>query len=256
MFSLSKQQHVVRLCVGKHCFFKTSSITMQTCRDVTEPIDRSYKADMPRPLVDTETIITVALEAMEEPSAGPLTARRLATRLKCSTRTLYQQMGKQEQLISALLNHYFVQKTPQLDPGLDWKGAIGTWSEAFRLAILARPNLSRHLSTENRPALIEFTRPLLAALIAAQLSESVAVEVCRSLVHVIVSLTLGELETQSHRYDETAIVGDHLTRLLSIDANAYERSPDGKTPPPVFLQSIQWLIGGIELQQQIQVART
>jgi AcrR family transcriptional regulator len=229
---------------------------MQTCRDATDSIDRSYKADMPRQLVDTETIITVALEAMEEPSEGPLTARRLATRLKCSTRTLYQQMGKQEQLISALLNHYFVQKAPQLDPSLDWKGAIGTWSKAFRLAILARPNLSRHLSTENRPALIEFTRPLLAALITAQLSEPVAVEVCRSLVHVIVSLTLGELETQSHRYDETAIVGDHLTRLLSIDANAYERSPDGKTPPPVFVQSIEWLIGGIELQQHIQVART
>lgn len=228
---------------------------MQICRASTDSIHRSYKVDMPRPLVDTETIITVALDAMEEPSAGPLTARRLATRLKCSTRTLYQQMGKQEQLISALLNHYFVQKTPQLDPNLDWKGAIDTWAKELRLAILARPNLSRHLSTENRPALIEFTRPLLAALIAAPLSEPVAVEVCRSLVHVIVSLTLGELETQSHRYDETAIVGDHLTRLLSNDANAYERSPDGKIPPPVFVQSIDWLIGGIEGQQQTRAER-
>lgn len=211
---------------------------------------------MPRPLVDTETIITVALEAMEEPSAGPLTARRLATRLKCSTRTLYQQMGKQEELISALLNHYFVRTAPELDSTLSWKDAIGAWASALRLAILERPNLSRHLSTDNRPALIEFTRPLLAALIASEFPEAVAVEVCRSLVHVIVSLTLGELETQAHRYDETAIEGDHLARLLSIDANAYERSPDGKTPPPVFMQSIQWLIGGIELQQQIQVART
>jgi hypothetical protein len=43
---------------------------------------------------------------------------------------------------------------------------------------------------------------------------------------------------------------------LSIDANAYERSPDGKMPPPVFLQSIHWLIGGIELQRQTQGART
>ena len=133
---------------------------MQISRASTDSIHRSYKVDMPRPLVDTETIITVALDAMEEPSAGPLTARRLATRLKCSTRTLYQQMGKQEQLISALPNHYFVQKTPQLDPNLDWKGAIDTWAKELRLAILARPNLSRHLSTENRPALIEFTRIL------------------------------------------------------------------------------------------------
>ncbi len=207
---------------------------------------------MPRPLVDTETIITVALDAMEESGAGPLTARRLATRLKCSTRTLYQQMGKQEALISALLNHYFVRETPQLDPGLNWKEAIGTWARALRLAILDRPNLSRHLSTENRPALIEFTRPLLVALIAAGLTEATAVAVCRSLVHVIVSLTLGELEMQSHRYDETEIAKDHPTSLLSTDANAYERSPDGKIPPPVFVQSIHWLIGGIELQQQTQ----
>jgi len=207
---------------------------------------------MPRPLVDTETIITVALDAMEDSGAGPLTARRLATRLKCSTRTLYQQMGKQEELISALLSHYFVQKTPELDANLDWKGAIGSWAKTLRLAILERPNLSRHLSTENRPALIEFTRPLLAALLAANFTEAVAVEVCRSLVHVTISLTLGEVETQSHRYDETAIPEDHLTGLLSIDANAYERSPDGKTPPPVFTQSIHWLIGGIELQRQTQ----
>ncbi|MDG1066043.1 MAG: hypothetical protein P8O91_07480 [Luminiphilus sp.] len=211
---------------------------------------------MPRPLVDTETIITVALDAMEDPREGPLTARRLATRLKCSTRTLYQQMGKQEALISALLNHYFVKKAPRVDSSLNWKDAIGAWAAALRLAILERPNLSRHLSTENRPALIEFTRPLLAALIASEFSEAVAVEVCRSLVHVIVSLTLGELETQTHRYDETAIEGDHLARLLSTDANAYERSPGGTTPPPVFLQSIAWLIGGIELQQQTQAAQT
>ena len=223
---------------------------MQISRASTDSIHRSYKVDMPRPLVDTETIISVALDAMEEPSAGPLTARRLATRLKCSTRTLYQQMGKQEALISALLNHYFVKKTPELDMHLDWKEAIGTWARGLRLAILERPNLSRHLSTENRPALIEFTRPLLVALIAAEFSEATAVAVCRSLVHVIVSLTLGELETQEHRYDESEIAVDHLTGLLSVDANAYERSPDGKIPPPVFVQSIDWLIGGIERQQQ------
>lgn len=204
---------------------------------------------MPRPLVDPQTIITVALDAMEDTAAGALTARGLATRLKCSTRTLYQQMGKQEELISALLNHYFVQKSPQLDPELSWQTAVHRWSGALRMAILERPNLSRHLSPENRPALIEFTRPLLTALTASGFQDAIAVEVCRSLVHVVVSLTLGELETQSHRYDESTYEGDHLAAMLTTDANALERSPDGKAPPPVFSQSIEWLVGGIERQQ-------
>jgi hypothetical protein len=211
---------------------------------------------MPRPLVDTETIITVALEAMEEPSAGPLTARRLATTVKVFYTDPVSTDGQAGRVDFCAAQPLLCQTAPELDSTLSWKDAIGAWASALRLAILERPNLSRHLSTDNRPALIEFTRPLLAALIASEFSEAVAVEVCRSLVHVIVSLTLGELETQAHRYDETAIEGDHLARLLSIDANAYERSPDGKTPPPVFMQSIQWLIGGIELQQQIQAART
>ncbi len=204
---------------------------------------------MARPLVDPETIINVALDAMEDSDSASLTARGLATRLKCSTRTLYQQMGNQEQLISALLNHYFVNKSPALNPQFSWQEAIHSWSQALRLALLERPKLSRHLSPENRPALIEFTRPLLMALRESGFDDGVAVEVCRSLVHVVVSLTLGELETQTHRYDESARGGDALAALLTTDANALERSPDGTAPPPVFVQTMHWLVGGIELQK-------
>ncbi len=215
--------------------------------------DESRNGDhrcMPRPLLDTETIITVALDAMEESDAGALTARGLATRLKCSTRTLYQQMGKQEELISALLNHYFVQKRPALQRGLDWQSTVYEWADALRLAILERPKLSRHLSPENRPALIEFTRPLLEALTEVGFDDSLSVEVCRSLVHVVISLTLGELETQSHRYEELTVSGDRFAHMLTDDANKLERSPDGKTPPPVFVQTIRWLVAGIECPQQ------
>ena len=205
---------------------------------------------MPKPLLDTQTILDVALELIEDPGPKAFSARRLAARLQCSTRTLYEQMGKRDQLIQALLDHHFVNSVPVLPAETAWPEQITLWSHSLRHAILARPGLAQHLTPENRPALIEFTRPLLERLIAEGFTGEKAVEVCRSAAYVVISLTLGEIATQSHRYLEPAASDNPLTHLLTVGANKTERSPDGTAPPAVFEQTLAWLVAGIAAERQ------
>ncbi|MGD2007641.1 MAG: TetR family transcriptional regulator [Cellvibrionales bacterium] len=200
---------------------------------------------MPKPSVDTQTILKAALELIEDPGPGAFSARRLAARLRCSTRTLYEQVGKQEDLIAALLNHHFVHSTPDLATDAPWQEQIDRWAHHLRDAILSRPQLAKHLTPENRPALIEFTKPLLETLVDQGFAAETGVEVCRSVAYVVISLTLGEVATQQHRYTEPTESDNPLTHLLMVGANQTERSPDGSAPPPVFEQTVRWLISGI-----------
>ncbi|MDC0362904.1 hypothetical protein OAN12_07685, partial [Halioglobus sp.] len=62
---------------------------------------------MAKPLLATDSIYDTALHLLDAEGVGALSARNLAGALKCSTRTLYQQVGKRETLISALVAHYF-----------------------------------------------------------------------------------------------------------------------------------------------------
>ena len=49
---------------------------------------------MAKPLLATDSIYDTALHLLEVEGVGALSARNLAAALKCSTRTLYQQVGK------------------------------------------------------------------------------------------------------------------------------------------------------------------
>ena len=58
---------------------------------------------MAKPLIPVDVIYEHALALIDAEGAEALNARRLAADLKCSTRTLYQQVGNREELIRALV---------------------------------------------------------------------------------------------------------------------------------------------------------
>jgi AcrR family transcriptional regulator len=64
---------------------------------------------MAKPLIPVEVIHEHALALVDAEGAQALNARRLASDLKCSTRTLYQQVGNREELIRALVGRHFSQ---------------------------------------------------------------------------------------------------------------------------------------------------
>ena len=64
---------------------------------------------MAKPLIPVDVIYEHALALIDAEGAQALNARRLAADLRCSTRTLYQQVGNREELIRALIGRHFSQ---------------------------------------------------------------------------------------------------------------------------------------------------
>lgn len=206
---------------------------------------------MPRPLLDSDTIYEAALGLIESGEPGALTARNLASTLRCSTRTLYKQVGKQEELITSLLDYYFRSKTPSFPAGQSWQNAILKWSCDLRQVILDRPNLAAHLTPENHAAIAGYTKPMLTFLIKAGFEPVAAADICKSLAHVVISLAHAEFATQKYptpaltdataRADVTALLYSRLAEDLS--------QPDPALPTPNFLRTVEWLVKGIEAHQ-------
>jgi AcrR family transcriptional regulator len=206
---------------------------------------------MPRPLLDSDTIYEAALGLIEGGETGALTARNLASTLRCSTRTLYKQVGKQEQLITSLLDYYFRSKTPSFPADQSWQTAILKWSCELREVILARPNLAAHLTPENHAAIAGYTKPMLTFLIKAGFDPVAAAEICKSLAHVVISLAHAEFATQKYPApalaDATAQAD--ITALLYSSLAEDQAQTDPALPTPNFLRTVEWLVKGIEAHQ-------
>ena len=206
---------------------------------------------MPRPLLDSGTIYEAALGLIEGGEPGALTARNLASTLRCSTRTLYKQVGKQEQLITSLLDYYFRSKTPSFPADQRWQTAILNWSCELREVILARPNLAAHLTPENHAAIAGYTKPMLTFLIKAGFDPVAAAEICKSLAHVVISLAHAEFATQKYPTpalaDATAQAD--ITALLYSSLAEDQAQTDPALPTPNFLRTVEWLVKGIEAHQ-------
>ena len=69
---------------------------------------------MAKPLISVDAIFTRALELLDAEGAGALNARRLAGELRCSTRTLYQQVGNREQFDSGVGEPAFLSAEAEL----------------------------------------------------------------------------------------------------------------------------------------------
>jgi len=201
---------------------------------------------MAKPLIQPEAIYEAALQLVQHPNAPTLTMRRLSHHLGCSSRTLYQQVGRQDDLIKGVLDHYLrTQAAPLVNTGR-WRETAYQWAISLRALLVAVPELTRQLSTANRQAIVEFTYPLYEAMLEAGLTPSTAVPACRSIVHVTTSLAIAEIETTTEPSvdqppDET------LSTYVALHeaANFYGVVPNTETVPETFEQTLTWLIAGI-----------
>ena len=92
---------------------------------------------MAKPLVAVETIYETALQVLENEGVEGLSARRLAATLGCSTRTLYQQVGKREELVRQLLDYQFANTSLEFRREAHWEEAAVSWANAMRAVLLA-----------------------------------------------------------------------------------------------------------------------
>ena len=148
---------------------------------------------VPRPLISAETIYEAALTLIEEGGIDALNMRNLTASLRCSTKTIYQQVGNREDLERGLIAYAFGQMSLQFTPGKTASKSITAFASTLRSALLADPGLAALMTTADRDAIVEYAVQLVDALKGHGLREHDAVEAAGIVNHVTLSMTLADI---------------------------------------------------------------
>ena len=174
---------------------------------------------MAKPLLSAEAIYDEALRVLATDGAAGLTFRNLSTRLRCSPKTLYRQVGNRDALVRGVVARAFVSIGLDFSTDMGWQDSVRTWCHALRSALTARPDLCSLMTTADRGVVIGYVVQLIPVLARHGFSHDDAVGACGILVHVTLSMTLADMA-----------------------------APGQWDDPEVFDTTIRWLINGMEAE--------
>jgi AcrR family transcriptional regulator len=182
---------------------------------------------MAKPLIPVEEIYGHALALIDAEGAQALNARRLAKDLKCSSRTLYQQVGNREELIRALVGRHFSQLQLDFHEYDTWETTALRWSLALHDALQAHPFLTELMTVDDRGAVTSYVDKLWKSLVRAGIDRRLATACCRSLVNTTINHTI--VEAQALRQPQASRAG----------------GSDAKKRKQSFPRTIDWIITGV-----------
>jgi AcrR family transcriptional regulator len=180
-----------------------------------------------KPLIPVDVIYDHALALIDAEGADALSARRLASDLKCSTRTLYQQVGNREELIRALVGRHFSRLKLDFHEYDTWESTAVQWSLALHDALQAHPFLTELMTVDDRGAVSSYVEKLLQSLVQAGIDRRLATACCRSLVNTTINQAVVEAQ---------ALRKSPPTRSGGRDAKKRQQS---------YLRTIDWIVAGV-----------
>src|SRR5271154_1301685 len=152
---------------------------MTSCRRPAPAPCRGESLRMAKPLIPVDVIYEHALALIDAEGAQALNARRLAADLRCSTRTLYQQVGNREELIRALIGRHFSQLQLDFHEYDTWESTAVQWSLALDDALQAHPFLTELMNVDDRGAVTSYVNKLLKSLVQAGIDRRLPTDRCR-----------------------------------------------------------------------------
>ncbi len=189
-------------------------------RDSAFRTPRTEHDVVPKPLLSADAIFDEALRALAEQGAAGLTIRNLAARLRCSNKTLYQQVGTYEVLVRGVVARAFAQLELAFCADGGWEVATESWCTALRAALLDHPDLRNLMTVADRSAIVEYAGQLMAVLERDGFTPGQALRAGGILAHVTLSMTLSDVA-----------------------------APGEWDDPQVFATTIRWLIHGMALMR-------
>ena len=93
---------------------------------------------MAKPLLSAEAIYDEALRVLATDGAAGMTVRNLSNRLRCSPKTLYQQVGNRDALVRGVVARAFASIEIDFSTDMGWQDSVRTWCLALRSALTAR----------------------------------------------------------------------------------------------------------------------
>ena len=148
---------------------------------------------MPKPLLSADAIFDEALRVLADEGAAGLTIRNLAGRLRCSNKTLYQQVGTHDVMVRGVVARAFAQLELGLCTDCAWQEAAESWCVSLREALFDHPDLCTLMSTDDRGVIFDSADQLVAVLERGGFSPDRALQAAGILTHVTVSMTLSDV---------------------------------------------------------------
>ncbi|MGB8402672.1 MAG: TetR/AcrR family transcriptional regulator C-terminal domain-containing protein [Mycobacterium sp.] len=168
---------------------------------------------LPKPLLSAEEIFDEALRVLSEEGAEGLTIRNLAGRLRCSNKTLYQQVGAHDVLIRGVVARAFSQLELAFCAECEWQEAAESWCMALRSALLEHPDLCKLMTTADRGVIVDYAVQLIEALQRCGFSHGQAVRAVGILTHVTLSMTLSDVAAPG-QWDDPRVFATTVSWLL------------------------------------------
>jgi AcrR family transcriptional regulator len=182
---------------------------------------------MAKPLIDPERIYQRALALLDAEGPNGLTARRLAADLGISTSTLYQQVGKRDEMVRTLVARHFAELELEFHEQGSWEDTALHWCQVLVDDLRAHPSLTELMSYEDRTSVMHY----IAELTAISRREGFSVELATDCSRVLVNLALDHAVMES--------------RMLR-DATVPRRSRvEAKRRQAMFDQMIRWVLAGV-----------
>lgn len=216
---------------------------------------------MAKPLIATETIYEKAIELVDKEGIEGLSARKLATALQCSPNTLYQQVGKRDEMISGMLAYYFQSQTLNLEKSNSWQESARHWANALRAVLLRHPNLSKLITINQRYVIVDYANQLLKILLHQDFQPEFALRCTRVLSQQVISFTLTEIETpppsvrRKNRSSQEINFEDLVIRNTKSKAKTQskEKLNEGfQDRPEIFENAIEFTVLGIEQAKKVK----
>jgi AcrR family transcriptional regulator len=168
---------------------------------------------VPKPLLSADAIFDEALRALAEQGAAGLTIRNLAARLRCSNKTLYQQVGTHEVLVRGVVARAFAQLELAFSTHSSWEVAVESWCMALRAALLDHPDLCKLMTTADRDVIVDYAAQLIAVLQRDGFSPNQSVQAAGILTHVTLSMTLSDVAAPG-QWDDPRVFATTVAWLI------------------------------------------
>jgi AcrR family transcriptional regulator len=182
---------------------------------------------MAKPLIPVDAIFAHALELLDTEGSAALTTRRLASDLKISTRTLYQQVGSRERLIRALVARHFSQLRLDFHEQEQWEATASQWCLSLHDALCAHPYLTGLMTVDDRGAIMDYVNELVDATLREGIPEALAVDCCRALVNLTINYSVVEVRGAN----QPELSAESTSESASIEKN--------------FPMTIRWILAGV-----------
>src|ERR1700712_1104751 len=166
-----------------------------------------------KPLLSVDAIYDEALQALATEGASGLTVRNLAARLRCSTKTLYQQVGNRDAFVRGVVARAFASIEFDFSTEASWEDVVRTWCLALRNVLIERPDLCSLMTTADRGSLISYATRLVRVLQGRGFSEVDAIRACGILAHVTASMTITDMAAPG-QWDDPAVFDTTIDWLI------------------------------------------